>query len=140
MTECIPCGKLIKLLHDRLEKQANNALRADGLTMMQIAVLMELQTSEQQLSMKDLEHRFGVAQSTVAGIISRLEQKGFVEAVGDPADKRVKIARITAAGMECCKSAACHMDEAEEQLLKGFSLEDRNAFRALLAQAAENMK
>ena len=61
MTDTIPSGQLIKLLHDRLEKQANNTLRGKDLTMMQISVLMELQKSEQkQRSMKELERTFCV--------------------------------------------------------------------------------
>ena len=80
MPNTIPSGQLIKLLHDRLERHANNTLRGKDLTMMQVAVLMELQEAEQkQRSMKELERKFCVAQSTVAGIISRLEQKGFVD-------------------------------------------------------------
>ena len=76
MENIIPSGQLIKLLHDRLEKQANNTLRGKDLTMMQISVLMELQKAERkQRSMKELERKFCVAQSTVAGIISRLEQR-----------------------------------------------------------------
>lgn len=47
MENIIPSGQLIKLLHDRLEKQANNTLRGKDLTMMQISVLMELQKAEQ---------------------------------------------------------------------------------------------
>ena len=47
VTNTIPSGQLIKLLHDRLEKQANNTLRGKDLIMMQIAVLMELQKAEQ---------------------------------------------------------------------------------------------
>ena len=91
MPNTIPSGQLIKMLHDRLEKIANNTLREKDLTMMQISVLMELQKAEQkQRSMKELERKFCVAQSTVAGIISRLEQKRFVEAVGDASDKRIK--------------------------------------------------
>ena len=76
MSEYIPNGFLIKQIHDRLEKQANNTLRGKDLTMMQISVLMELQEAEQkERSMKELERKFCVAQSTVAGIISRLEQR-----------------------------------------------------------------
>ena len=67
MAHIMPSGQLIKLLHDRLEKQANNTLRGKDLTMMQISVLMELQKAEQkQRSMKELERKFCVAQSTVA--------------------------------------------------------------------------
>lgn len=141
MPNTVPSGQLIKLLHDRLEKQANNALRGKDLTMMQVAVLMELQEAErEQRSMKELERKFCVAQSTVAGIISRLEQKGFVEALGDTDDKRIKVVHITPAGEACCREAAGYMAEAEQMLLRGFSEEEKAAFNQLLARAAENMK
>ena len=141
MSTSLPSGQLIKLLHDRLEKQANNTLRAQDLTMMQISVLMELQKTEQnQLSMKELERKFCIAQSTVAGIISRLEQKGFVEAIADAADKRVKLVHITPAGEACCKEAAGYMEQAERTLLQGFSEEEKTMFILLLTRAAENMR
>ena len=141
MSTSLPSGQLIKLLHDRLEKQANNTLRSQDLTMMQISVLMELQKTEQkQLSMKELERKFCIAQSTVAGIISRLEQKGVVEAFGDAADKRVKLVHITPAGETCCKEAAGYMEQAEQTLLQGFSEEEKTMFILLLTRAAENMR
>ena len=141
MPNTIPSGQLIKLLHDRLEKQANNTLRGKDLTMMQVAVLMELQEAEQmQRSMKELERKFCVAQSTVVGIISRLEQKGFVEAFGDASDKRIKLVHITPDGEVCCREAAGYMAEAEQMLLKGFSEDEKALFNQLLARAAENMK
>ena len=141
MSNMIPSGQLIKLLHNRLEKQANNTLRRNDLTMMQISVLMELQKAEQkQHSMKELERTFCVAQSTVVGIISRLEQKGFVEALGDASDRRIKVVHITPAGEACCREAAGYMAEAEHMLLHGFSEEEKAIFNQLLARAAENMK
>ena len=141
MSTSLPSEQLIKLLHDRLEKQANNTLRAQDLTMMQVSVLLELQKADQkQLSMKELERKFCIAQSTVAGIISRLEQKGFVEAFGDAADKRVKLVHITPAGEACCRDAAGYMEQADQTLLKGFSEEEKETFNRLLARAAENMR
>ena len=137
----IPSGQLIKLLHDRLERQANNTLRGKDLTMMQVAVLMEPQEAEQkQLSMKELERKFCVAQSTVAGIISRLEQKGFVEAFGDASDKRIKLVHITPAGEACCREAVGYMAEAEQMLLRGFSEEEKAIFNQLLTRAEVNTR
>ena len=141
MPALFPNGPLIKQLHDRLEKRANNALREKGLTMMQVSVLLALQEREKkQLSMKELEQRFQIAQPTVVGIVARLEQKGFVEAIGDIADKRIKVARITAAGEACCKDAVIHMQETEERLLRGFSEEEKGTLNALLLRASKNMK
>lgn len=134
-------GFCIKRIHDRLEKQANNAMRENGLTMMQVSVLMTLQETEGKLlSMKELERCFGIAQSTVAGIVSRLEQKGFVEANGDAADKRVKLVHITPAGENCCAEAVVYKDLAEQKLLKGFSEEEKEVLGKLLAKAAGNME
>lgn len=141
MPEHTQNGLLIKQIHDRLEKHANNALREKGLTLMQVSVLSTLQAAAgQQLSMKELERHFGVAQSTVAGIVSRLERKGFVEAVGDAADKRIKLVHLTSAGAAFCGEAACRMDEAEEKLLQGFSAEDAETLNRLLTKVCDNLK
>ena len=139
--ESIPNASLIKQIHDRLEKRANNSLRAQDLTMMQVSVLMELHHSEhRQLSMKELERCFGVAQSTVAGIISRLEQKRLVEALSDPDDKRIKLVHITQAGENCCTEAAGYMQEAESTLLNGLSDEERTMLKGLLIRIASNLE
>lgn len=141
MPESIANGFLIKQIHDRLEKKSNNDLRAKDLTMMQVSVLLALQGAEnQRLSMKELERRFGVAQSTVVGIISRLEQKGLIEALSDAEDKRVKLVHITRSGENCCAEAARHMEEAEEALLQGISEEERVLLNGLLMRMAKNMQ
>ena len=98
------------------------------------------QSEQKQRSMKELERTFCVAQSTVAGIISRLEQKGFIEAFGDASDKRIKVVHITPAGEVGCREAAGYMAEAEQMLLHGFSEDEKALFNQLLARAAENIK
>ncbi|MGN0733788.1 MAG: MarR family winged helix-turn-helix transcriptional regulator [Emergencia sp.] len=132
---------LIKKIHDGLEKHANNTLRSKELTMMQVAVLMSLRESESgQLSMKEIEREFHVAQSTVAGIVSRLEQKGLVEAYTDSRDKRVKLVHITSSGELCCRETEVHMREGEELLNKGLTEEEKEKLHELLLKAAENVK
>lgn len=134
-------GFLIKQIHDGLEKRANNALRSKDLTLMQMSILMDLQEAAgKQLSMKEIERHFQVAQSTAAGIVARLEQKGFVEAFGDAADKRIKLVHITPAGQACCEEGEYYRNEAEEILLKGFSREERILLNTLLIRAADNVK
>ena len=91
LKKCLTCGTLIKQIHDGLEKQANNSLRPQDLTMAQVRVLIELRFApERQMALKELERRLHVAQSTAAGIVARLEQKGFVESFGDANDRRIK--------------------------------------------------
>lgn len=141
MAKYPPNGLLFKQIHDRLEKKSNNALRSQDLTMMQISVLLALHDAEnQQLSMKELERHFSVAQSTIVGIISRLEQKGFVEALSDTSDKRVKLVHITCSGEKCCIDAACHMEKAEELLLQNFSTEEQLLLNQLLMKVLKNLE
>lgn len=140
MEKYMEIGFYIKQIHDRLEKQANNNMRQKDLTLSQVGTLLRLQESENgQLSMKELERYFGVAQSTVAGIVSRLEQKKFVEAHADANDRRIKLVRITPLGKECCDDAAKQMEDTDQQLLKGFSEEERKQFCALLERALQNL-
>lgn len=76
------CGALIKQIHDGLEKNANNAMHSHDITMVQCSALLILNgASEKQMTLKELERSLRVAQSTAAGIVTRLEQKGLVEGV-----------------------------------------------------------
>ena len=89
------CGLLLKQISDELRKNGNNALRSQDLTLTQLDALAALdQAPNRRRSLKELEQILHVAQSTAAGIIARLEQKGLVEGLGDAADRRVKLVRI----------------------------------------------
>ncbi len=133
MKQNYECGKLIKQIHDELEKQANNALSSQNLTLTQMRVLMELASiPKRQLPLKELESLLHVAQSTAAGIVIRLEQKGYVESFIDANDRRVKRIAITVAGMECCKKAQSHIKMMEEQLLSELTELEKTQFCNLL--------
>ena len=127
------CGALIKKVHDEIEKKANAMLRQQELTLSQMNVLMELEAvPEHQLSLKELEVLLHVAQSTAAGIVVRLEQKGFVDSFADESDRRVKRVAITPAGMACCKNAEAHIKNMEDRLLRGLTEPEKILFRDLL--------
>lgn len=55
--------------------------------------------------MKKTLECFFLTQQTVAGVIKRLENKEFMLACEDEADKRVKNVFLTAKGEENCKNA-----------------------------------
>ena len=135
------CGTLLKQIHDALEKQGNNSLRADGLTMAQVGVLLMLDRAEhRQMPLKELEKALHVAQSTAAGIVSRLEQKGLVESFGDAEDRRVKVVRLSEAGAGCCRTADARMAEAERQLLSSLTEAERDIFILLLRKVRDSLQ
>lgn len=135
------CGMLLKQINDELEKRANNALRSQDLTWSQLVVLMELSHApEGQMPLKDLEKAIHVAQSTAAGIVSRLESKGLVEPWGDPEDRRVKLVKLTAAGSERVEGALIHRTQAEERLLSGLTEPERAVFQMLLQKVCDSFR
>lgn len=54
------------------------------------------------LTLKEIEHSLHCAQSTAHGLITRLEEKGFVISIGDPDDKRIRVVSITEKGIGYC--------------------------------------
>ena len=134
------CGLLIKQIHDELRKNANNALRPLDITLVQLDALESLsQAPEGQRTLKELEQILHVAQSTAAGIIARLEQKGFVEGFGDVEDRRVKRGRITPEGLTCFHAALHCRFDAEEKLLSGLTETERDIFYTLLKKVRDSL-
>lgn len=126
-------GIFIHQIHNTLEKSMNNQLRKKGLTLSQMNVLLTLvSVPEKRLSFKELEKRLTLAQSTTAGLISRLEQKGLVAVLGDKDDKRVKYVEITALGTKYCEDAKLEMNDTEEKLVSCLTETERKTFLSLL--------
>lgn len=135
------CGAIIKQIHDELEKQANNAMRHQDITMTQLGVLLALNhTSNKQMTLKELEQSLRVAQSTAAGVVARLEKKGFIEGFGDSSDRRIKMIRITPSGEQCCQEAYKNMEIAEAGLLSGLTETEQNIFKSLLQKVRDTIK
>ena len=133
MSKNYSCGTLLKQIHDIMEKNANNVLREQKLTISQSGVLVLLDEKEgKTASFKELEKEFGVSQPTMVGILNRLVQKDFVEVLTDSEDKRIRKAHLTQKGADKCKEGYKHMNSAEEQLLKSLTDDEKKEFNRLL--------
>ena len=134
-------GWFIKRIDNALEKEANQNLLALNLTLQQNRLLIHLAHADNHtLSLKALEEHFGAAQSTVAGLVSRLEKKGLIEAVPDPSDRRVKLARLTEEGIQLHAQSRQWVVESEERLTATLSPEEREVFLRCLKKVYETVK
>ena len=134
-------GWFIKRIDNALEKEANQNLQALNLTMQQNRVLILLAHAEEHtLSLKTLEEHFGAAQSTIAGLVSRLEKKGLIEAVTSPADRRVKLARLTEEGAHVHARSRQNVVASEARLTSNLSPEEREIFLNCLKKVYETVK
>ena len=126
-------GRLFKQIDEALERIVNNDMRPHGITLSQMHVLMDLwESDEGELGFKQLEASMGVAQSTVWGLVTRLEAKGLVESVTSPDDARAKRARITDAGRRTCEQCRADMDRHEQMLIGDLSPDEVQELSALL--------
>ncbi len=80
-----------------------------------------------------------MAQSTAAGIVSRLEQKGFVECFGSAWDRRVKVVRLSEAGAQRCRVSERGMAEAEAHILSSLTEAEREIFTMLLRKVRDSL-
>ncbi len=135
------CGALLKQINDIMEKNANNALRGQDLTISQSGVLVLLDGKEgKTATFKELEKNFRVSQPTMVGLLSRLEQKNLVEILADPDDKRIRRAHLTQEGAGKCKEGYKHMKLAEEMLLRSLTEEEKTEFLRILIKIQESME
>ncbi len=131
---------LLRETENEIEKQLNNDLKKLDLTMSQAAVLAALlECPEKQMTMKELERSIQLSQSVTAGIVLRMEQKGYLESFGDPQDKRIKIVKISEQGKNMCDSARKILSDFEKQLLSGFTKDEIDTFLNLTEKAFNNI-
>lgn len=119
------CGTLIRKIYYALQKNANNELREADLTFSQFHLLYVLRSeTDGQCTLKELEKRMGVAQSTTVGLVRRVSEKGFVECISDSADRRVKLVRILKKGLEVCCAMEQNARCAEERLVVNLNADE----------------
>lgn len=133
-------GNMLREINDELGRRANNALRGSGLTLSQVGVLMRLREAPDGLmTMSDLSAKFRVTQPTMSGLVRRLEKKGLVRVLGDPADRRIRNVLITQRGRTLCDEGERSMQRHEEFLLSGLTEEERVEFLRLLAKVRDDI-
>ena len=129
------CGELIRHIHCAMQKNANNELREEDLTFAQVHLLFTLQRQpEGTCPLKGLEKKLGIAQSTTAGLVKRSAEKGFVELLDDPTDRRVKLAHITEKGLKVCDDTVEKIRRSEERMVKLLAPEEADTLVELLGK------
>ena len=134
------CGALIKQIHCAMLKNANNDLRDADLTFAQVHLLFTLERHpDQRCSMKELERHMKVAQSTTAGLVKRCGEKGFVECICDPEDRRAKYVCLTEKGLDACENRKEHIRRSEAILTQDLTAEEKDTLITLLNKVCRSV-
>ena len=119
--EQYPIGCLLKMITDKIKIQADANLAQHDQTLTQSRVLVYLDQHGSQATQKEIESFLQVSHPTVAGVIGRMEQKGFVSCCADPADKRSKLVCQTPRAAEIAHEMQATIATTEQQMLRSLS-------------------
>ncbi len=122
-----------RMLYNVIQKKCQNAVSDLDITMSQGGALAAIEESAGgEISLKELEKRLQLSQSVTAGLVSRMEQKGFVESFGSADDKRIKIVKVTPLGREKCLAAQKILLQTEKEILAPLSEAEKSSMYAIV--------
>ena len=130
--EQYPIGCLLKMITDKIKIQADANLAKHDLTLTQSRVLGYLEQNGGIATQKEIEGFLQVSHPTVAGIINRMEQNGFVRCRLDPADKRSKIVSQTERAAAVAQDMHATIQTTEQQMLRSLTPEQIAALESAL--------
>ncbi len=130
-------GKVIKRISILIEKNINKMLAEKDLSSTQGFVLLFLSKCKNQTStIKEIEKEFDTAQSTVFGIVTRLEKKGFVTSFVD--ENRIKFVVITKDGLELSDYIEKSIKTCEKNVFSCLTSTEQSIFIELLKKFEQN--
>lgn len=127
------------MLHWCIDQSMTSALETLDLTAAQGHVMGYLAHAQHPPCPRDLEGEFHLSHPTVSGLLSRLEQKGFVELRTDPHDRRCKRIFVLEKGRQCNALMQQTIRANEQRIVEGFTPEEQAQFASLLQRAIKNM-
>ena len=135
------CGLMIKMISDHISKSANNALRADNLTLSQLRCLEYIHgNTKERIPLKEIEAHFQISQPTLAGIMARLTQKGLVITEVSDKNSRAKTVSMTPEGKAIFLKSDERREEMENILLAALSDEEKAEFYRMLKKVYNGLK
>ena len=132
-------GHRVRILHWCIDQIMNNALAQVDLTASQGRVMGYLACRKEPPCARDVEEEFQLTHPTVSGILSRLEKKEFIEFRPDEQDKRCKRIYVLPKGRQCAQRMHQVILNNEEQIVLGFTEEEKRRFADFLERAILNM-
>ncbi len=133
-------GGMIKYISDKVRKKADNNLKDHNVTLSQVRVLNFLWRENGSCSQKQIEDFLQVSHPTVVGLVSRMEQSGYIQTSVSPDDKRNKIVTVTDSGMSLACELCRYMEDIDKRMLVGLTDEQQAQLADMLYIVAQNFE
>ena len=133
-------GGMIKYISDKVRQKADNNLKDHNVTLSQVRVLNFLWRENGSCSQKQIENFLQVSHPTVVGLVSRMEQSGYIQTSVSPDDKRNKIVTVTDSGMSLACELCRYMEDIDKRMLVGLTDEQQAQLADMLYIVAQNFE
>jgi DNA-binding MarR family transcriptional regulator len=124
----------VRRLYLLMTQRIDDVLKPHGLARTQWQVLSRVERAG-TLSQKDLQCALKIESATLTGVVDVLASKGWLERLGSPDDKRLRVLRLTPAGEERLAQIPDPYIALEERMLRDVT--DKN--RAHVLKTLETM-
>lgn len=134
-------GKKFKKIDELFKAGFNKQLESVDLTFAQMNVLVYLENSgNARVTQKELASALEIKHSTMAGILKRMQEKGLVDVVIAPENKKYKNIYRTQKAKEIKNEIDKHRKKNAKTVVKGFSKEEIELLDTLLDKVLQNLK
>ncbi|MBQ6564504.1 MAG: MarR family transcriptional regulator [Clostridia bacterium] len=132
---------MIHLIHESLGRLLDEKLKPLNLTHSQSSVMAFLRARKgQPVSITEIKEELGVSAPTALGLVRRLEKKQYVSVYTDKRDQRVRLVVYNNQHLEPVEKSFVNASSVEEQMMSGFTSEEREQFIEYLNRAYQNIR
>lgn len=129
----------ILYLYSESRRVTKHVARTLGLTGPQVSALKILEAMG-DLSLTELSGRMSAKNSTITGIVDRMERDGLVVRERSQTDRRVVLIRATERGLEIARSVPVTAMEVFTGALRSLPREDRVELNRILVALADHVR
>jgi DNA-binding MarR family transcriptional regulator len=124
---------LVFTAQQRLRNYLKQALAKEGIkiTPAQTGILALLLENNGR-TMTELSQAFSIDNSTITGLVDRLENAGFLKRQPKAEDRRISLIYITPEGDRETRKAIITLQEVNKEITSGFSTDEIEAFTRVL--------
>jgi DNA-binding MarR family transcriptional regulator len=126
-------GAMLELLARQVVAAEQPILAAHGLSMWGYIVLSALDHSPIR-TQAALAEAIGADKTRIIPTLDELQERGYIERIPDPDDRRARLLEITASGRSVKNASQVDIQRGEEQWLGQLSADDRTVFLRVLQQ------
>lgn len=135
-------GKEVQNISNRFRRLADENLQKEEITISQLRVIAFISKKGKNgtVYQKELEDHLCVRRSSVTSLLQNMEKNGILTRGGSEKDARIKTLILTEKGKKLDEKLIYYINTLEENLMDGFSPEEKEVLQGYLLRMVENLE